>query len=62
MYGLTLNGCKQGDFVCHIAEINIIGKALDRLKNLFFHAHAESVADFTLWASCLVPKTGQPPE
>ena len=38
MYGLTLNGCKQGDFVRHIAEINIIGKALDRLKNLFVPA------------------------
>lgn len=57
-----LNRCQQGDFVCHISKVNIIGKPLNRLKNLFFHAHVESVAGFTLRASCQIPKTRQPLE
>ncbi len=31
--------CEQRDFVGHVAKVDVIRKALDRLKHLFLHAH-----------------------
>jgi hypothetical protein len=35
-----MNCCQQGDLVGYIAKINVIGKPLYCLQNLFLYAHA----------------------
>jgi hypothetical protein len=42
---------EQRDFVRHVPKLNIIRKALNRLKNLLLHTHIQSIADSILLAT-----------